>query len=171
MDYDGATLKFELTAPAQAELALRLSRRPERATLDGEPAAIQEDAARHLYLVKIAPGAAPSFLRLEIAYPREGLRVTIEPREPWIAGDARAVRVRVENPLPTALEGDLDLLAGSFSPRGKPSAARERSGEVPPRIQLSLSRYLFRPRLTNLSKSLQRCIRAVLPPPGRRVCR
>ena len=97
-------------------MALRLSRRPDqRATLDGEPAAIQEDAERHLYLVKIAPGAAPSFLRtLEIAYPQEGPRVTIEPREPWIAGDARAVRVRVENPLPTALEGDLDLLAGSF---------------------------------------------------------
>src|SRR5208283_5599088 len=98
-----------------AEVALRLSRRPDHATLDGEPAPVREDAERHLYVVNLARGAAPHFLRtLEIAYPQEGPRLALEPREPWIAGDARAVRVRVENPRSTALEGDLDLRAGSF---------------------------------------------------------
>jgi hypothetical protein len=115
VDYDGATLKLELTAPAQAEMALRLSRRPEHATLDGQPVTIQEDAERHLYVVKMARGQAPHFLRrLEFVYPQEGPRLTVEPREPWIAGDTRAVRLRMENPRPATLEGDIDFVAGSF---------------------------------------------------------
>ena len=113
--YDGSTLSFELTAPTDAELALHLSRRPERATLDGATAEFQEDAARRLYIVKIPRGQGPHFLRrLELAYPHEGPRVVFEAQQPWISGQTRAVRVRVENPGPAMLEGELSLVAGSF---------------------------------------------------------
>jgi hypothetical protein len=96
-------------------VALRLSRRPDRAALDGTPALVQEDAVRHLYVVKITRGQAPHFQRrLELAYPHEGPRVVFEPHQTWIAGDTRAVRVRVENPGPTTLQGELNLVAGSF---------------------------------------------------------
>jgi hypothetical protein len=115
VSYDGAALKLDCTVPSDGEVALRLSRRPERATLDGQPVAIQEDAERRLYVVKMARGQAPHFLRkLELAYPHEGPRLTLEPRDPWIAGETRAVRVRVENPCPTTLGGELDLVAGSL---------------------------------------------------------
>jgi hypothetical protein len=113
--YDGQTLKLELTAPTEGEVALRLARRPERATLDGQSTAIQEDPERHLYVVKIARAAPPHFLRsLDLAYPHEGPHLTIEPREPWITGETRAVRVRVENPGPAPFAGELDLVAGSL---------------------------------------------------------
>ena len=113
--YDGTALKLEFTAPADAEVALRLARRPGHATLDGQPVMIQEDAERHLYAVKIGQGQAPHFLRtLELAYPHEGLRLTIDPRDPWIAGETRNVSVRVENPGPAAFEGKLEFAAGSL---------------------------------------------------------
>lgn len=115
LEYDGATLKLEFTAPAAAEVALRLARRPDRATLDGEPTTIREDAERHLYIVKLARGEAPNYLRtLDLAYPQEGPHLAVDAREPWISGETRAVRVRVENPRPTRLEGDLDLHADPF---------------------------------------------------------
>jgi len=115
VSYDGAALKLDFTAPTDGEVALRLSRRPERASLDGQPATMQEDVERHLYLVKIARGQAPHFLRrLELAYSHEGPRLTIEPREPWIAGQTRAVRVRVDNPGPATLTGEIGFVAGSL---------------------------------------------------------
>jgi hypothetical protein len=40
--------------------------------------------------------------------------VVFEPHQPWITGGTRAVRVRVENPGPTTLLGELNLVAGSF---------------------------------------------------------
>ena len=115
VSYDGTILALEFTAPADGEVALRLARTPERAALDGTPTAVQEDAARHLYVVKIARGEAPHFIRkLEIAYPHEGPRVVFEAQEPWITGETRAVRVRVENPGPNTFQGELSLAAGSF---------------------------------------------------------
>ena len=118
---DGSVLKLEFTAPADGEVALRLSRRPEHGILDREPAAIQEDVEQHLYIVKIARGQPPHFLRtLELAYPCEGPRLVIEPREPWISGETRTVRVRVENPGPKTLTGELNFAAGSLSDSQNP---------------------------------------------------
>ena len=115
VSYDGVALRLEFTAPADGEVALRLSHKPEGARLDGVPVEIHEDAQRQLYRVKIARGVAPHFLRnLEIAYPQPGPHVVIDPRAPWIAGETRAVRVRVQNPLPKELVGQLGLVAGSL---------------------------------------------------------
>jgi hypothetical protein len=113
--YDGVALRLEFTAPTDGEVALRLSSRPEQAQVDGQAATLQEDTDRHLYIAKIPKGEVPHFIRvLELAYPHEGPRVTISPRGPWIAGETRAVRVRVENPRRTTLEGDLDFVAESI---------------------------------------------------------
>jgi len=113
--YDGEKLKLELTVPTEGEVALRLSRRPAGAALDGQVVSVQEDTQRHLYLVKVPRGPEPHFLRsLEIAYPQDALRVKILPRLPWIAGETRAVRVRVENPGPAEFAGELDFVAGSL---------------------------------------------------------
>jgi hypothetical protein len=120
--YDGATLKLEFTAPADAEVALRLSRRPGRARLDGQPASIQEDAERGLYVVKIGQALAPHFLRtLELDYPSQGLRLALLTREPWIAGETRAVSVQMENPGAATLEGELEFVAGSLYHGENPS--------------------------------------------------
>ncbi len=124
VDYDGARLRLDLTAPADGEVTLRLAGRPARATLDGQSAEIHEDAANSLYTVELPRGQAPDFLRvLELAYPRPGPRVTISPREPWIAGETRAVRVHVENPGPAPLEGELDFIAGSIYKEDNPPLA------------------------------------------------
>jgi hypothetical protein len=111
--YDSATLRLDFTAPADGEVALRLARPPEGVKVDGQSAPVREDRERHLWIVSVPKGEAPHFLRaVELAYAREGPRVTISPREPWIAGETRAVRIRVENSRPTLLEGDLDFVAG-----------------------------------------------------------
>ncbi|MBZ5565316.1 MAG: beta-galactosidase [Acidobacteriia bacterium] len=113
--YDGATLRLEFTAPTDGEVTLRLNRPPERATLDDQNAEIRRDPANSLYTVKLPKGPPPEFIRvLQLAYPHLGPRLTISPREPWIAGETRAVRVRVENPGPAPLEGDVDFVAGSI---------------------------------------------------------
>ena len=113
--YDGETLKLEFTAPGEGEVALRLAARPRGARLDGAAATVQEDSQRGLYIVKIPKGAAPHYLRtVELACPREGPRIIVNARSPWIAGETRAVRLRVENPRPTSLEGELDFVAGSI---------------------------------------------------------
>jgi hypothetical protein len=128
VSYDGTALKLEFTAPADAEVALRLARRPGHAALDGQPAMIQEKAERHLYIVRIGRGLAPHFLRtLELVYPHEGLRLMIDPREPWIAGETRTVSVRVENPGPAAFQGTLEF-DGGLPHRGE---NRSRQVEVP----------------------------------------
>ena len=120
--YDGATLRLEFTAPAEGEVALRLATRPQAAAVDGTPATIQEDAERRLYIVKIPKGEAPHFVRtVELAYPREGPHITIDARGTWIAGETRAVRLRVENPRPAVLEGDLDFVAGAIYKPDNPS--------------------------------------------------
>jgi hypothetical protein len=114
VDYDGKSLRLEFTAPAEAEVALRLSARPTGARIDGTEAAIQEDGTRQLYVIRMPHGSAPHFVRvLEVDYPREGPRITIQAKGTWITGETRAVRLRVENPNPASLEGDLDFVAGS----------------------------------------------------------
>jgi hypothetical protein len=134
--YDGATLRLEFTAPTEGEVALRLATRPQSARIDGTEAAIQEDASRGLYLVRIPKGEAPHFLRtLDLAYPREGPRVVIDPRTPWIAGETRAVRMRVENPRITPLEGNLDFVAGGLYRQDNPPL----SVHIPPRSSRQLS--------------------------------
>lgn len=122
--YDGTTLKLEFTAPADGEVALRLSERPQGANVDGAATTPQEDAQRGLYIVKIPRGEAPHFIRsVELAYRREGPRITINARSPWIAGETRAIRLRVENPRITPLEGELDFVAGSiYKPDNPPLA-------------------------------------------------
>ncbi len=112
VSYDGTTLQLEFTAPADGEVALRLKEQPQTATLDGEPAPIQADAEHQLIRVKIPRGQGPHFVRrLELVYSRQGPRITIDPREPWIAGEPRAVRVSLENPGATPLEGVLSFTA------------------------------------------------------------
>jgi hypothetical protein len=113
--YDGKTLRLEFTSPTEGEVALRLAERPQSAQVDGVGAAVQEDSERRLYIVKIPRGEPPHFVRtLELAYPREGPRITIDARGTWIAGETRAVRLRMENPRPTTLEGELDFVAGAI---------------------------------------------------------
>jgi len=122
--YDGTTLRLEFTAPADGEVALSLSNRPEGAKIDGQNTPIHEDAERHLYIVKVPKAEAPHFIRIvELAYPRVGPRLTIAPRDPWIAGETRAVRVRVDNPRPTPLEGNLDFVAGALYKADNPALA------------------------------------------------
>jgi hypothetical protein len=119
-------------------------------------------------VVKIARGAAPSFLRtLDIAYPQEGPRVTIEPREPWIAGDTRAVRVRVENPGPAALEGNLELLAGSFYRAENPPL----HVSIPAKSHREFSFPMEIPRPTSPSILAPRCVSRIPPARGRRIRR
>ena len=134
--YDGATLRLEFTAPADGEVALRLATRPHSARIDGADAAVQEDAPRGLYIVKIPKGEAPHFLRtVDLACPREGPRVVIDPRTPWTAGETRAVRMRVENPRITPLEGNLDFVAGGlYRPDNPPLSVH-----IPPRSSRQLS--------------------------------
>jgi hypothetical protein len=113
--YDGTTLQLELTAPAEGEVALRLAERPQGARVDGAAASVQEDTERHLYIVKIPKGEPPQFVRtLELSYPREDPHIAIDARGTWIAGETRAVRLRVENPRLTVLEGELDFVAGTI---------------------------------------------------------
>jgi hypothetical protein len=110
--YDGETLRLEFTSPTEGEVALRLAQRPQGARVDGTSAPVQEDAERHLYIVKIPKGEPPHFVRtVELVYPREGPRITIDSRGMWIAGETRAVRLQVENPQLTVLEGELDFAA------------------------------------------------------------
>ncbi len=121
VSYDGFTLRLEFTAPAGGEVALHLEGRPTDAKVDGQAAAIQEDPGRHLYSVRIPKGEAPHFVRrLELVYPRIGPRIVILPQEPWIAGEAQVVHLRVENPEPAPLEGDLDFAAGRIYKSGNP---------------------------------------------------
>jgi len=113
--YDGATLKLEFTAPTDGEVALRLSEPPQGARVDGATATLQQDSQRGLFNVKIPKGDAPHYQRsVELTYSRKGPRITINARSPWIAGETRAVRLRVENPGLTALEGELDFVAGAI---------------------------------------------------------
>ena len=119
--YDGTILQLEFTAPAEGEVALRLAERPQGARVDGATATVQEDTERHLYIVKIPKGEPPHFVRtIEVSYPREGPHITIDARGPWIAGETRAVRLRVENPRPTVLEGGLDFVAETIYKAGNP---------------------------------------------------
>jgi len=121
VSYDDSTLRLEFTAPADGEVALRLEERPQTATVDGQVAAIQEGAVRHLYSVRIPKGQPPNFMRtVELEYPRLGPRIAILPHEPWIAGEARVVHLRVENPGPAPLEGTLDFSAGKIYESGNP---------------------------------------------------
>jgi predicted NUDIX family NTP pyrophosphohydrolase len=121
VSYDGLTLRLEFTAPADAEVGLHLEGRPQEAKVDEVAAAIQEDPRRHVYLLRIPKGEAPDFVRtVELAYPRCGPRITIMPQEPWIAGDARVVHLRIENPGPSPLEGALDFTAGRIYKSGNP---------------------------------------------------
>ena len=113
LDYDGSALRLEFTAPAAGEAALRLAARPTRASIDGVAAQVEDDKTRNLYIVKIPPGDKPHFIRvLELGYPREEPRVNIDPGGPWIAGETHELRVQVENPKQTELEGELDVTAG-----------------------------------------------------------
>jgi len=121
VSYDGLTLRLDFTVPADAEVALHLEERPSDARVDGQPAAIQEGAERRLYSIRIPKGKVPHFMRtVEMVYARLGPHITIVPQEPWIAGEARVVQVRVENPEPTPLEGALDFTAGRIYKSGNP---------------------------------------------------
>ena len=113
--YDGSSLRLELTAPMDGEVALRLSERPRNVRIDGEAARMDENAAQHLWILKIPKGPAPHFIRtLQLDYLRQGPHISIDASNPWIAGEKRTVRLRVENPRTSALEGSLDLVAGTI---------------------------------------------------------
>ncbi|MFB3921094.1 MAG: alpha-amylase family protein [Terriglobia bacterium] len=141
--YDGAALKLEFTAPSDGEVALRLSQRPRGATIDGADATVQEDSQRGLYVVRIPQGDAPHFMRtVELAYPTEGPRITINARGPWIAGETLALRMRLENPRLTPLEGQLDLVAGAIYKSENPPL----SVHIPPRASREFSFPIEAPR-------------------------
>ena len=113
LTYDEAKLRLEFTAPADGEVALRLSEKPRNARVDGEAVPIEEKVAQRLWVVKIAKGSAPNFVRtLELEYPRPGLQVAIRPDDAWISGERRSVRVRVENLHDSYWVGSLDFAAG-----------------------------------------------------------
>lgn len=113
--YDGKTLGLQFTAPADGEVVLRLSHRPQGAQVDGQTAAIEKSSGvsgEHVYVLKIPRGEAPDFIRnVSASYPREEVRLAVNPPEPWIAGETLAVRVRVDNPREEPLEGELDFVA------------------------------------------------------------
>jgi hypothetical protein len=115
VNYDGEQLKLEVTAPAEGEVALRLSRRPTRAKLDGQVAEIREDASSGLYSVHVDRGRPPHYQRLiELQYPQppDACRIEIAAENTWIVGETARVRVRVENPGDTELDGHLAFSAG-----------------------------------------------------------
>lgn len=115
--YDGENLKFEVTAPADGEVALRLSRRPAMAKLDGHTVEIGKDALGKFYFIRIERGQSPNYERsLELQYPRQsgapGLEMAAE--AVWIAGETARVQIRVQNPGDTKLECELAFSAGSL---------------------------------------------------------
>jgi hypothetical protein len=119
--YDGTKLQLQFTAPTEGEVALRLAEPPQGAQVDSAVATVQENTEQHLYVVKIPKGEPPHFVRtVELRYPRKGPNITIDARGSWIAGETRAVRVQVENPLATVLEGELDFVAGTIYRPGNP---------------------------------------------------
>jgi hypothetical protein len=136
--YDGATLRFELNAPAEGELALRLANRPLGAKLDNETTLIRQDQKRRLFTVSVPKGKAPHYVRtIELEYPSEQVRIRILPQEPWIAGELCTVRLEVQNLRSTPLEGNLDFTAPALHKReSSPPLIR-----VPPH---SSRRFIFR---------------------------
>jgi hypothetical protein len=116
IEYDGKSLRLEFTAPTDGEVSLKLTERPQGVALDGKASPFIEDAKRGFYTVQIPKGEAPHFLRVvEIKCSRGQPRMTIATRGSWIAGESPIANVRVENPKPQPLEGELDLDAGRLS--------------------------------------------------------
>ena len=121
VSYDGARLRLEFTAPADGEVALRLHEKPRAARVHSQPASLEEDAARRLWIVKIPKGSAPDYIQtVELAYPRPGPHISIEPEHsPWISGEKCSVRLRVEN-RKSSFAGILDFSAGTMAKAEKP---------------------------------------------------
>jgi hypothetical protein len=109
--YDATTLSLEFTAPQDGEVALRLSRRPQSAEVDGETAKTRE--ADGLFVIAMAKAKAPNFeRRVEIKYPREVPSIHFVNGHTWLRDTKNNAIVRVDNPGASPLEGDLELSAG-----------------------------------------------------------
>jgi hypothetical protein len=116
VDYNGAELRLEFTAPTDGEVALKLERRPDGAMVDGKPAAIQEDSSGHLYHIQIPKGDTPHFVRIvQVAYQQAHPRMTVVASGSWIAGATAEAHLSLENPGPNPIEGELRLDPGKIS--------------------------------------------------------
>jgi hypothetical protein len=111
--YDGKSLALELTAPADAELALRLSKRPESVAIDGIATNLRE--AQGLFFIRVPGGKAPDFLRrVELMYPRRVAAVGFTAGKSWLAGQVNTAIVRVDNFGALAVQGTLEFSAPGF---------------------------------------------------------
>jgi hypothetical protein len=105
--FDKTGLHFALTAPSDGEIALRLRKRPASARLDGQPVSIREDARTHSFVITIAKGEAPHFIRaLDVAYATRAPAVEFDTHGTWIAGSSHTVGLKVTNngPSPIAVK-------------------------------------------------------------------
>jgi hypothetical protein len=121
--YDGSTLKFRFNAPGDGEIALRLSRHPQAARLDGELVRVTEDA-EHLVSVKIRKGRSPEYERtLAIEYLSAEPHIVFQAQDDGIAGEPHTVRMMIHNPRRSPFNGDLLLRAGRLETFGSLSVS------------------------------------------------
>jgi hypothetical protein len=133
--YDGSTLKFHFNAPGNGEIALRLSRHPQAARIDGEVVRVTEDA-EHLVRVTIPKGRSPEYEHtLAIDYLSDEPRIVFQSKDDGIAGELHTVRMMIHNPRRSPFSGDLLLRAGRLQTSGSISTnippQSSRAVEVP----------------------------------------
>lgn len=115
VQYDGRRISLEFTAPAEAEIALRLAGKPLHARLDGLEIPIETDADKKLYVLRLAKGAAPHFLRrLQVDYPRPVPGIQVAAQGDWIIGEPHDLSLRLDNPAATPFKGILEIRADKF---------------------------------------------------------
>jgi Glycosyl hydrolases family 35 len=111
--YDATTLSLEFTAPLDGEVALRLSRHPRSAEVDGQTAPTRE--ADGLFVIAIPKAKAPNFeRRVEITYPRQVPSIHFLNGHTWLRDAKNNAIVRIDNPGASPLEGDLEFSAGTL---------------------------------------------------------
>ena len=102
-------LHFEITAPGDGELALRLKRRPTSAILDGKSAEIRRDEKTGAFVITFSKGNAPHFLRqLDVTYNANAPSVELDDKAPWIAGTDHPLNLKATNTTNTPLAVSVD---------------------------------------------------------------
>lgn len=113
VSYDANILSLEFTAPMDGQVALRLSQRPQRATVDGRTTQIQENQG--LYVIAVPKGDSPNFLRhVEVRYSRAVPNLQFLNERNWLGGTENNVIVRVDNPGAESLQAELEVAAAAF---------------------------------------------------------
>ncbi len=111
--YDANMLSFEFTAPIDGEVALRLSQRPQGATVDDRPTQIQENQG--LYVIEVPKGDPPNFQRhVQVNYSRAVPNLHFLNGRNWLSGTKNNVIVRLDNPGTRSLQGELEVAAAAF---------------------------------------------------------